>query len=91
MSAAQMGYRPQGLYIGGEWRPSRAGKTMRTINLQPGRCSARFPGLVRMMSPQPSQRRSAAQPSGAACRRQSALSVSNGLPPASPTTWTSWH
>ncbi len=43
MSAAQLSYRPRGLYIGGEWCASRAGKTMRTINPATGEILGEVP------------------------------------------------
>ena len=43
MSAAQMSYRPRGLYIGGEWCASRAGRTMRTINPATGEVLGEVP------------------------------------------------
>ena len=43
MSAAQMSFRPRGLYIGGEWCASRAGRTMRTINPATGEVLGEVP------------------------------------------------
>ena len=43
MSAAQMSYRPRGLYIGGEWCGSQTGRTMRTINPATGEVHGEVP------------------------------------------------